>query len=383
VAVGAAKQGNQMSNAVKVDREEFLLQLRALQPALAKKGIVEQTDCFTFHRGMVRAYNGEITIAASVSFSFDGCVKAKPLLDILDKLPDKLIDITAKSDRLIIVCRNKEGVKKRIIKIPMEVANGFRFAKRDRPKKWRKVHPDLCKAIRMAELCASRDEKTQDMATHVHITRDRVEALDNATQACIWRFPDKDTGTKRDALYKADGIRAVIALEPTEVCETSSWIHFRNHHGVTFSCIRHDDDVKFVDLSDQWKVKGSFVKLSKGLGMAALRCGTFTKDNAEENYVQVHIPSPNNKREILVLGSSETGSCRDESVRIKYKGPPVIFSLNAELLDEIVKNYGRCELNDEKLIVKEGAFTYVCCLQAPREEKKKSRKKRKDVNGDA
>lgn len=352
-----------------IGREELLKQLQSIESGTAKKGIVQQTDCINFRRGRAQTHNGEVTASARVAIDEEGCVKAKLLLGILDKLPDKKIQVRFTDEKLIITGRHALHIE-----IPTETSEPFIFPKKDRPKEWKVLHPDFCKAIRLAQYCAGNDEKTQYLSTFIKVAPDMVASLDNVTQSLVWKFKDNDSGVSVPALYKADAIKNILDIEPSEICETPSWIHFRNGRDVMFSCLQHEGVENFPDLDTLADFKGHKARLPKSLAVVAACAGEFTKDNKDENFVQVEIiPGSGGIGKIRVRGESDTGKFKRLIPNVKYKGPAIIFSLSSKLLEEIVQSYTRCRLSDERMCIQEGSFSYTVCLQQSREDSKKQK----------
>ncbi len=361
-----ASSTEQLESSGAVDREELLRQLQAVEAGVASKGIIEHTDCIMFRKGRARTHNSEIAISARVSIPYEGCVKAKPLLAILEKLPDKKIEIKITEDKFTI-----RGPGKLLVVFPTENAEPFIFAKSDRPVDWKPLHPDFTKALRLAQYCAGTDEKTQYLSTFIKIGPNIIAALDNVTQFLFWAFKD-DTGFSRDGLYKAEAIKHVLDIEPIEICETESWTHFRNGNDVMFSILQHEGVKKFPDLRSVTVKDGYFVKLPKALAGVAECAGELTKDNKDENFVQIRLISGKPKGRIIVKGESEMGKFRRVIPKVKYKGPSIVFALSAKLLREIVTSYQKCELTNDKIQVSDGRFTYVACLHEVRSDEEGS-----------
>lgn len=346
-----------------IDRELLLEQLIAIKPGISRKGIVELTDCITFREGRAHAYNGNIAASAAIPVNLNGTVKAKPLLEILDHIPDKKVRIFTSGGKLVL-----KGRGRMLVRIPLEDGEFFRFHKADRPKKWSRLDPEFCNAIRMAFLCSSRDVKTQYLATMVKITSSSVQALDNAVQFLDYKVPSKI----KDSMYNSVDMNHVCALEPSRVCDTRSWLHFKNGRDVRMSFLKADEPDKFPSLKSFLVAEGHKFRIPKALGPIALGATVFTKDNKDENFVKVTL----SKNEIRVQGISDIGEFNQPIEKVKYDGPTITFAVSGELLNEIATNYPSAVITQEKMVVSQGPLQYAVFFARSMDHKEPAKKKK-------
>lgn len=365
-----------MSEPFQVDREELLTQLKLIAPAIAKKGVLTHSDYITFRNGRAIAYNGEIAASAKIAFNFEGAVKAATFIALLDKLPDKTITVRKLNETHIVINSPK---KKRSIKFPMEEPAGFSFARRDRPKKWRKLHPDFIGAVRRACMCASTDENTCYLGTFVKVTPSKIQGIDNVAQLFQYNFPENDSGMKTDVYFKAIYIKHAGHIEPVKVCETKAWVHFKNTRGVTLSFLRHEITEEYPSFDDTLEIEGIKLMLPKMLSDAAIRGNEVVKTDKDNAFVRIDIPHPKFSDKILLSADNEIQY--SESVdKLKYKGKPIAFCIGALMLADIATNFPRCFISEKFLHIKEGNFNYVVSFRSPKktESSVKKKKKRKE-----
>ena len=337
---------------MKVNREELLRRLSAVEPGLSVREILEQSSCFVFRDGQVLAFNDEICTRApsGLDDTFSGAVPAKKLTAILYKLKDEFLEVTQADGELVLAGKGRSRTGFR-----MEAEVTLPVDQVETPKKWRPLPPDFLHAVEIVQNCAGTNESEFEW-TCVHIHPEHVEACDNF-QMCRYRL---EMPLKRPTLVRKESLRHVLPLGVSEVSETESWLHFRNQE-VILSVRRFLEDYK--DIGKFLEVEGEPCTLPKGLGKAADRAEVFSQENVDENQVRVEL-SPGRVR---IHGKGMSG-WHEEVKKAVYKGPPISFMIAPKLLAEVVEKHNQSVVGQGRLKVDGGKWTYVTCLGAIKDD---------------
>ena len=107
---------------MKVNREEFLNKLDAVRGGLAVRETVEQSSCFVFTGDRIATFNDEVAASVDFKTDFSGAVAAKPLTDILRKLPEETVDLSEAADGLVVSGKGRRATVRREAEILLPVA---------------------------------------------------------------------------------------------------------------------------------------------------------------------------------------------------------------------------------------------------------------------
>lgn len=332
---------------IRVKREEFLSRLQSVQAGLSARDVVEQSSCFVFRDRMVYTYNDEVSCRSKTSFpkSFVGAVAAKPLIALLQKMPEEDVELEMSDSELKVV-----GVKRRAgIRVEKEILLAIEGV--EEPSEWRELPAEFADALEIVSACAGTDDSFFTL-TCVHIAPKFIESCDNLQMA---RFRIR-TGVKAKSLVRAKSLKQIAVMGMTEIAETDSWLHFRNSNGLVYSCRRFLED--FPDLTDMLDVEGEKTTLPGGLGEAVDRASIFASDNATSDRVKVSL----RPGKVRITGQGTNGTYT-ELKKVKYDGPAIEFMVAPKLLIELNKRHNACEINQERLKVEGERYVYIACLQ--------------------
>jgi DNA polymerase III sliding clamp (beta) subunit (PCNA family) len=331
---------------MKVNKEQILHQLDSVSPGIATKECVEQSSCFVFQDGQVITFNDEIACSISCDLGFTGAVAAKPLLDLLHKLTEPEIDVSANENELLI---KGKGHRKSGITLEAEITLPISVVTQPSENMWRPVSQSFSQAVGVVQTCASKDANTFHL-TCIHITQDYIEACDKFQLA---RY-DLNTGLTQECLVKRDSLKHVRELGITEVCETDAWLHFRNPSGLVFSVRREVLD--YPDLSALTKMVGEPITLPGGLAEAVDKAQIFSAETTD-NVVTIEL-----KQGWLRLRSKGLSGWYEECREIGYTGEPLSFTIAPKMLLEITEKTNECFIVPGRLKVIGTDFEYVTCL---------------------
>ena len=340
---------------MRINREELLKQLESVMPGLSSKEIIEQSSCFIFKAGTINTYNDEIACSIKTLLKIEGAVSAVPFISILRKLKEDELEISendSNSQLLIRAKQKRSGINmEQDILLPIEAV--------DKPKKWKKLPDNFADAIAIVQPCAGTNDH-QFAMTCVHISSKFIEACDNHQ---VSRFRIR-TDVEKSILIRKESLKHIVALDMSEFSETKHWIHFRNSDDLILSCRHWVDDYPSDDISKVLDMSGEPLILPKGLKESVEKAEIFSVENTENSNVIVNI-----KRGKFKITGRGTSGWFSEVKKSKYAGPSLQFTIPPKLLVELVQRCNECEVNEERLKIKGGKFTYVTVLGKIEEKK--------------
>lgn len=332
----------------KINREQFLSILQSVAPGLSPRETIEQSSCFVFREGEVLSFNEEVACSHAVPVNFTGAVSAEPLMAILGKLTEEIVDVDLVGNEVVV------GGKRRQAGIRLDSEILLPVDSVEKPEEWKRLPEGFTEAINICQQCAGKDE-TKFYLTCVHLHPKWIEASDDFQ---ISRFKIA-TGISESSLVRRDSIKSILDMGVVELSETPTWIHFRNTGGLVLSCRRYMENYPSEGITKFLKSPGEPVALPKGLRDAADRAQIFSKENADSNQVLVELkPGKVRLKGIGVNGwYTETG-------KVKYQGNPIAFLISPAVLMDITQRHNEFLIGESVLRVDAGRFQYASCLSA-------------------
>jgi hypothetical protein len=336
---------------MRINRTAFLSILESVSPGLSAREFVEQSHAFAFRRGYVYTFNDEVACKAKSTLpkDFEGAVVATKLLAMLRKndRDDEIEVVESKGELRLIGKRWKSAITMEDkIHLPIELV--------EKPETWKPLHEDFNDALMIVQECAGKDA-SQFILTCVHLHPKWLEATDNI-QMIRYRIR---TEVDEEFLVRRDSIKNILNLGMTEFSETKAWVHFRNPSGIVLSARRHVEE--YPDFGPELKVEGEPATLPKGLVESVDCAHEFTKDDTDQQEVQVKLKSG----KLVIRGRGVSGWYKKEH-KLKYDGEPLQFYISPTLLIQLVNKYVDCRINPSALLVDGGRFKYVTGLSAER-----------------
>jgi hypothetical protein len=338
---------------IRINKDEFLSHLEAVQPGLSAKEVVEQSSCFVFKDGYVMTYNDEIACRKKCSLKIEGAISAAPLMSILQKLPEDEVELIPKEEELIIKTKRREsGIRmEKDVLLPVDAI--------EKPTKWVSLPEGFSEAIDMVYQCAGTNEEAFSI-TCVHIHPKWLEATDDM-QLIRYKIA---TGVTEPTLVRHTSIKHVVPLGMTEFAETETWLHFRNSSGLVFSCRRWLD--KYIEFGQHLKGTGPKTVFPKGLAEAAATAEVFSSENSDNNQVLIEL----RPGKLRIKGVGVSGWYK-EVKKLVYNGEPMSFMIPPKLLALLTKKYNECQIVNgdafgrpiKKLKMVGESYVYVTCLE--------------------
>jgi DNA polymerase III sliding clamp (beta) subunit (PCNA family) len=338
---------------VKINRKVLLEKLESVGPGLSAKAVVEQSDHFVFAEGNVATFDGEVACFAPIDLGFSGAVPAKPLLDLLRRLSEDELDLSADGGELLVKGdRKRSGIRIEVkIVLPVEGV--------EEPKEWRPLDKEFLEAVALVGRCASTDA-SQFVVTCVHLTPHYIEASDRFQ---IGRRLVA-TGVETPCLVRRSSLDSLAKSGVEQVSETDEWLHFRAKSGLRVSLRKYED--KFPLLDKHLDVEGHEVKLPKGEGLeeAVARASVFSAEEST-NLMVVELRSG----KIKITGRGQHG-WHSEVKDVEYAGDDLSFTVAPSVLLEIFRKADKVVVSSGdrcRLAVDAGKFRFVACTGKPRE----------------
>jgi hypothetical protein len=346
---------------IKVNREKLLHCLESVQWGTTAKEVIDQSDCFVFIHGHVVTYSGDDTACRmplpEEAASLEGAVKARELLALLSKLSEDFVGLdTADGELQVTGKRRKSGIK-------FQAEVSMPVARLENPGEWKEVGEAFSEAVKTVHHCAGTDD-SNFVLTCVHITNEFMEAC-NSFQACRYVVPLPVTAP---VLIKHSSVSPLGQLGVTHLCEGAAWMHFKNKHGLVYSCRRFlSDEFPHGTITKLLDFEGVPVSLPAGLGDAADMASIFTGDSSDPNENQVMIELKPGK--VRLYGDGANG-WHSETKESTYAGKPMSFCIPTRLLTELVGRHQDVLVSDNRMRIDCGAYKYLTRLLSPREKGK-------------
>lgn len=328
---------------MKIKREALLKTLESVSPGIAEREGLEQSSCFVFHDGAICAFNGEIACRAKSPLNgVEGAVEAKPLLVLLSKLGDDLVDVSQGEKRLHVSApyRKADFLMEQDISLPIQDIES--------PHEWHELPTDFEEAVDTVESCAS-SEESDFLLTCIHLHPEFLEASDRYQ---IARYPVK-MPISSPILVRADALRKIVGLGMTRISDSGAWLHFGNNEELVLSCRKNLDT--YFNLDEYLRFEASAkIHLPNGLDQVVDRARDFAKDNAMGDIVEVDL----RRNKLVIKGEGPTRRYK-EMKEVKYDGPAMRFLIASKLLIELVKKTTDCKLGQGCLFADTGKFSYI------------------------
>jgi len=330
---------------MKINREAFLHALHLIEPGTTTNQSVAQSNCFIFSENHIYAFNDEITCIVKMEVDFHCAVPAKPLLAVLNKYTDEIVDVSMDDDKLVI----KAGRKRTQLNIEAEVLIPLGIT--GLPKKWVPMHPEFEEAVGIVRSCAA-TKSDRFALTCLHITPSYIQSCDTR-QACKATM---ETGAKGETLIRAASIKNIVGMGMTEWGATKAWLFFKAPTGLIMGIRRWADEYPNIEQVYELTNPQQFC-LPNSIPEILDRTTIFANEQGIEPVIKMIVT----ENQIEFKGESSNGS-HQERVAINYGGEPFSFNISPKVLIQAVKNSNEAVLSQDRLSVEFGRFTYVASI---------------------
>jgi len=327
---------------MKINRSELHAVLEKLQPGLAAKEIIEQSNKYIFQPKFIRTYNDEVAVTCPLATELEGVVPSEEFYNIIKKIPDEVILLESDDKEMVVRGRKKK------YKIKIDTTIVLPNIKTN-IKKWNTLPDDFSDAISFCAFSTSKDA-TDPTLTCLFISKNEVRSTDDKIRATIWTMQSE---VKDEFLLPGEFIKAVLKYKPIKYSIEKSWLHFSNDDGSVFSCRTVDDE--FPDISNYFKVKGSSITLPSDFAKIVDRSHILQKD--EEKLINIALT----KNKVTCVGEGEAGE-GTEWESIEYDGPDISIYVNPLFLTQILLHLQKVTIGEKRLLFKGKNFEHVVCV---------------------
>lgn len=327
-------------------RKDLLDALLSVKPGIASKDVIESMTYFYFSGDHVISYNDVISIQYPFKTEFKAFVKADDFFKIISKIKSETIafkledgQLKMKADKMLNSFSTifDDEIVQRIDTVK-DTLNGVSM---------KKLPADFVEAVTLCTQVASKNESDQ-MLTCLSINGKDVIATDNIRIAHYSLKSQMD-----EMLVKASELKSLVNINPIKYAVTSSWVHFQNNEGCTFSIRRvkgtYPDMLKFTDFD------GVEVTLPKEILDGVDIASVFT-DEADD---AISITIKKGKCRVYKESSAGKIDFRED---IKYNGQDITFKINPNLLKEMMSHSTNIVIAVRSAKLQTDAFTLVTSL---------------------
>lgn len=336
---------------MKVNRQELLSILEKLQPAVAKKEIIEQSTHFIFEEGVgIRTYNDQIAISAEFDTDINGTVPANELYGIINKIKDSEIDIETDDKNLIIKYGRKSSAK-----IAMSDRIKIIGPKLPTKQRWKSLPEHFHLDAKFCSFSASTNASSGGGINCIYVNDNLMMSTDR------FRATRIDMGTPIPDLLLIPALVAdqLRIYAPNKYLLTDAWVHLKNDDKVIFSFRKIEDEYPITEdrIDDMFNTNGEKVIFPSSFKEVVDRVQIMSQEDVEiDRYITLRL-----EKNILICESnSKKGSIKEE-LRIKYSGESKEVKVNPIFLSEILSHLKELTIGD-KLHFQGDTFEHVICL---------------------
>lgn len=329
---------------MKVNRTEFIKALKAVQPGVSKKDLIEQSDNLIFKDGFVMSFNDEVAVYHPMELGITGAVKADELMKILGRIKSEEINVEIKDSEFVISTKSSmSGISfSPEIKVPFD-----EFAP---PEKMMKVNDGFMTGLTACASVACHDY-TEPLLRYICIKGGVMYASDS------YRAIRHSSGIKSKELFYVQSsiVSGLESFRPVAMAKKDSWLYFKNSEGALF-CTRTIEEESFPVTDEMFTKTGKVVPLPEEISEAVESAEVFTSQRKEEASVSVRIKDGT----MILKGEGEYGWFK-QKFKIESK-EQMSFEVSPEVLREAVRMGNSLMLCQDSVIIATESFIYVAGL---------------------
>lgn len=325
---------------MEISKQELRTALNLLKPALSKKDMIGNANCFVFKDGYVSTYNDELWFNHPIEgINKTFAIESDEILALLDKTKEETITLDLTDDLLIFQAgKSKAGFKLINAEFPVDTSIFEQQLFYDLPE-------DFQTAIKFAAMSAS-DDLTNPILNCVSIKSDGTVSGTDNFRLSNWKL-DTEELPFDDLLIPADSVLKILSIQPTSFMVDTDWIHFKNDDNIIASCRLVNDTFPDVSKVISKLGTGTLVTFPDDISAILSRAAIFS-DN-EKNNQSVTIM----RKGKYVVVDSETSikGFFKERVLMETNSDDFSFIINPSFLSDILKKSKECILESNKNII--------------------------------
>lgn len=327
---------------MKVDHKGLLNALESVQPGLAKKEIVEQTNHFVFDGEYIMTFNGEVGVTKHFPTGIEGTVSADKLYPLVKKIPpdpEGEINIVMEEGEILI---SGKGNKFRSgLKFDPEITLDLQNIKTANEKKWKDLPGNFIEAVQFS-LASAGTDMSRPLMTCIHFNSELVESNDNYRFSRM--FLETEVFGDDDFVIPASSMQVLVKypIKKFQVAYTDkskeqpAFIHFQTNSDVVISLSVWPDE--YVETEELYNSPTSEIDISfpKTTLDALDRANIFGKgEHALDSEVIIQLM----KRKMLISAEDDSGWIKEE-MAINYQGKEKIkFAINPSFLIQVIRQF--------------------------------------------
>ncbi len=215
-----------------ITRDLFVAALQAVQPAIIRDALIDQSEQVLLDGDRLMSYDGEVAISHPLPIDVKGAVFAKELLALLKKLPANEIELVDEGAALLVHSGTLEAGFNIARDIPVPILG------LDAVKEWFGMPVDYLEGIAACFASVSTDP-TKGVLNYIIMNGDKIFSCDNYCATVFESTEQLPEGVEIRLHFEPAKILAKYV--PVEFGFGGSWVHFRNAEGVVVSCDYNDD----------------------------------------------------------------------------------------------------------------------------------------------
>lgn len=326
-------------------KSEFINALNKCTPAVARKELIEQSDCFLFSNGRVGGYNDEISVSYPVPLKVKCAVKHKELLDLLNRIEDAKVSLKLVNGSEMLIKGKAFESGLTVIK-ELTIPTDFMEIK----GKFKPLPKNFLKGLKVCLFSTAKHA----IFNNIHVKGVTIESCDNfrATRFTMAK------SIKDELLIPSQAAQHLKNTEVTEYFKSKGWLHFRSKDGLTFST--RYPSAKYLDLKQFFSDNGKLVTLPKEVSTALNRSEVFSSDDSGLQLISLEIAG----KKAVIESKNEVGWIR-EKVSIKNKSKlDYAFQINPKMLKEILGFTSKAHISDNTISFETKGFSHSVILYA-------------------
>ena len=324
--------------------KELLDAVNKVKPGIQEGSILPQSSLVSFNDDILMSWSDEIAVSVPFKSGLKGGLPAKELSELLQKLPEDEVEATQKEKEIIFTCgKMKAGLNIQETEFPV-----LKIGKDD---KWKRLPKDFSEAMQFCLFSVAADI-SKGVMTCLNAEGNIMVSCDN------FRLTTYQMSTKvtDQLLIPYNTIKPLIAHNPNKFLSKDNWIHFKNSENAVFSCRTMDGE--YPDISHLLEVKGQKIEFPKKLKEVLARAEVLAEANLNlGSTVMLTLE----KGKIICKAENIVGWITEE-VKAGYKGAKISFSIDPNLLSQILDRIDTATIGEEKIRFDGGNFVHVIAL---------------------
>jgi len=340
---------------MEINREALLSALTAVQPGLASREIIEQTQSFIFKAGFVVTYNDEVSVRHPVNLDLEGAVRAEELFKILKRLKaTETVDVSVEDSHLVVTGMGKQRKAQAGIVMDAEIKAPFEIVGSPDPAddSWKDLPSNFLGALRFCATTVGKD-MTRQLLTCIHFAGNVAESTD-AYRITQYKM-DEDVGGA--FLVPGAVVSDILRYSFNGWVVTDGWLHLRTKDGAVFSCRTYKDE--YPDLNRFLTIEGDEFHLPEEMGDIIDRAVVFT--SSEDFQVDQFLAIVVKEGRMKVSAKGSFGWFK-EMLTVPYKGDGFSFYIHPGFLKEAFSMLRTCQVCGSHLKLVGTNFTHLLNL---------------------